>query len=290
MDITNTKSIENNKRQGKYNVIVLISTFNRPKLLVKRALKSIAKQSFLPERVVIVNDGVEFEPDVRAEIISAVSHIPTIISNNKFSKGAAGSWNTGIDLIKQMGGNYYVAILDDDDWWEPSHLKTCYGKALTTDADAVISGLRLWMNGQLVHRPLLTSLSESDFLIGNPGWQGSNTFVKLDKLVAIGGFLDGMPSLNDRYLAIRLLELPEFNAAFTQEWTANWYCSTSPGSLSSPGSIEKCAGLQIFWKIFNRRMNEKQKLAFFQRAERLFNIHKSDILLPHFISEQLVNG
>jgi len=259
-------------------IIVLVTTFERPESLVTMALQSIANQTLLPSIVIIINDGEVLSTDTLNEINCVLGEIPVQITHNKFSKGAAGSWNTGIDIVKDSYGNNYIAILDDDDDWDPSHLQVCYETAKLNNADAVVSGLRLWVDGKQINRPLIKTLTEQDFLVGNPGWQGSNTFVKVYKLVEIGGFRDGMQSLNDRYLAIKLLELPNFNLVFTEKWTANWRARTSQGSLSSPGSIEKKEGLKLFWEIFSDRMNTAQKRDFFQRAASLFKISEDEIV------------
>lgn len=259
-------------------VVALIATHNRSSLLLNRSLVSIAHQLRLPDAIVVVNDGDDFELDISADIRNRLCSSIVHIMPNSQSKGAAGAWNTGINFISQTYGECFIAILDDDDYWEPEHLQLCEKVALNAHADAVISGLRFWRNGKLVERPLIENMKVTDFLIGNPGWQGSNTFVRLSKLVEAGGFCNGMLSVNDRYLAIKLLSLSKFNVAFTGQWTANWLCSTTPGSLSSPGSAEKVEGLRKFYSLFKTLMNEPQRNEFFLRAERLFTVSREVII------------
>tara|TARA_R110001583_G_scaffold96841_1_gene241534 strand:+ start:5934 stop:6764 length:831 start_codon:yes stop_codon:yes gene_type:complete len=269
MDVTNHHNL---------GIVVLIATCNRASQLIDRALASVRNQTHLPAEVVIVNDGKEFDARTTRCITSSVANIPITITQNSGANGAAGAWNSGLASIQERYGDCYVAILDDDDDWDSNHLAGCSITAEKSQADAVVSGLRFWMDEELIERSLLSKLDIGDFLVGNPGWQGSNTFVKLSKLTEAGGFHEGMQSANDRYLAIKLLSLPNFRVAFTGQWTANWRCSTDSPSLSSRGSRSKREGLSLFYSIFGSMMVDRQRDAFFERAQQLFGLDYCDLV------------
>ena len=130
--------------------------------------------------------------------------------------GAAGSWNTGLKYLGDINFNGFVAILDDDDEWDKEHIALNMHFARETGAELIVSGLRRMCSGQIKPRNLPINLKDSDFLRGNPGLQGSNTFVSLKAMNRVGNFTEGLPSLNDRDLAIRLLRSP-IQVAYTNQ-------------------------------------------------------------------------
>ena len=83
----------------------------------------------------------------------------------------------------------------------------------------------------------VAALSPHDFLVGNPGVQGSNLFVTLEALMAAGGFDEALPSCTDRDLMIRLLELPWLRIAASPTHTVKHHVDPSMQRLSNPGEI-----------------------------------------------------
>lgn len=248
---------------------MLIATRDREPLLTTRALPSVLGQQRRSDAVVIVNDG----PPLRAALPPGV-----VVLSNQRSPGVAGAWNTGLAHLWRVGHRGFIALLDDDDEWDAEHLAANAACAAAhPGASIVISGLRMVVAGREQPRPLLRTLCDRDFLVGNPGWQGSNTFVALAALAAVGGFREGLPSLNDRDLAVRLLRHVGTRWALTGRWTATWHRDT-PASLSSPGSPAKRRGLRWFWRIYGAEMTPAEVAAFFERAERLFEIPRHTIL------------
>ena len=79
------------------------------------------------------------------------------------------------------------------------------------DKDAVISGIKILLDGEEIDNELPTSISIQDFLAGNPGWQGSNTFIRIKKIIEAGSFDEKLLCTHDRDLAIRCLQLKEFD-------------------------------------------------------------------------------
>lgn len=225
----------------------------------------------------MVNDGLPFGPEERRWVTEALGGIPHVLLNNSRAKGAAGAWNTGLSHLLSVGFEGFVAILDDDDTWDPHHLETNLACARKHSAAAVISGLRMRINGIAQERRLPEGFNDAMFLAGNPGWQGSNTFVAQETLAKVGGFRDGLASLNDRDLAIRLLRQPSVRVAYTGAWTATWHASTDGSTLSSPRSCAKLKGLQWFWRIYGAEMSKAQESSFFQRARDLFHIEPDEI-------------
>ena len=101
--------------------------------------------------------------------------------------------------------------------------------------------------------------------------------MKLQAILAARGFRDGLLSLNDRDLAIRLMRLQEVSVAYTDQWTAIWHMRTGEPSLSTPRSRAKIAGLRWFWRIYGNEMSDAESAAFFDRALRLFGVNALEI-------------
>lgn len=100
-------------------VTIVMRTKNRP-LFLKRAIDSALKQTFSHWHLAIVNDGgnqseVEaitslFKNDLKGRL--TLCHHPK-------SKGMAAASNTALQATQSE----YIALLDDDDTWEPSFLE-----------------------------------------------------------------------------------------------------------------------------------------------------------------------
>lgn len=121
-------------------VVVVTRTKNR-NLLLKRALDSVAKQTFKDLVQVIVNDGGDRESVEK--LVSNYSHSLKVLHNPK-SRGLIGALNQGITLVNTK----YVSILDDDDSWSPQRLEKAIEyleehdcKAVAVKADVIIEKL-----------------------------------------------------------------------------------------------------------------------------------------------------
>jgi glycosyltransferase involved in cell wall biosynthesis len=255
----------------------LVATRNRWELLLGRALPSIRRQTRAVHQVVVVNDGAPFDAEQRLALQHLLEPVPLVVLENRRARGAAGAWNTGLEHLLASSREGFVALLDDDDTWEAAHVAENLRAAERERADIVVSGLRLVIEGEERERALPRGLVPGDFLVGNPGWQGSNTFVSRRLWAAVGGFRDGLQSLNDRDLALRLLRVPGVRVAYTDQWTATWHLSSRGDALSTPRSPAKISGLRWFWRLYGSEMSASQVEAFFARAEGLFSVRRAEI-------------
>lgn len=257
---------------------VLITTVPGRTELLRRAIASVCAQTMTPNSVVIVCDCGLRSADTAATIDLELADPHWL--ENQGPAGAANAWNTGIDYIAQLWPDDYLAILDDDDTWDPEHLAKCLSCAVQADwPDLVISGIRAWVDGIEQPREPIRSVCVSDFLVGNPGWQGSNTFIRITTLLRAGCFTPGLTSCNDRDLAIRVLSLGGVRFAFTARHTVNWHHERRRACLSSVGSDGKLNGLARFHKLHGWRMTPADEVRFFTRAQKLFGLSRDLILL-----------
>ncbi len=241
-------------------VAALIATSGRFDLLEHRALRSVRLQVRQPDAVVLVVDA---ELDEKAEqeakkvaqrAWSGASFIPTLIvlGNRRTKKSASGAWNSGIDeLCRRYGSEvtqWYVAILDDDDAWAPDHLVKCRSGAVAASADMVIPGLIRHDNPIDLGRQqeIPSALVPEQIFVKNPHIQGSNLFLRLTRLLEVGGFDENLPSCTDRDLCLRLERLLDFKAVALNDFTVHHYADPRPDRLTVDRSA-KGEGLRRFF-------------------------------------------
>ncbi len=258
-------------------VAVLVATSDRPALLQIRALSSVASQSRSPSRVVIVDDSYDDTAAARTEQIVRdwrPAGVSVDFLRNRRTKGASGAWNSGLDHLLRTCGDprrVHVAILDDDDRWDPRHLERCLTAVERHDLDMVAAPFwRIGKVGESCLEAPPPSLDIAYFLTGNPGIQGSNMVVRLSALLEAGMFDESLPSCTDRDLCIRIAELPGLRYRATSEPTVHHFACASRRRLSTPGSSAKTNGLDRFFRKYGSRMSDAERAAFRSRAGQYF--------------------
>ena len=113
-------------------VSIIVRTKDRPKLL-KRAIQSIAGQTYRPIEVVLVNDGgCDLNIDELKGILGDIDLNYIRLEENT---GRAHAGNTGIE---HANGNY-IGFLDDDDELYPDHLSVLTETIMRHDCKVVYS-------------------------------------------------------------------------------------------------------------------------------------------------------
>ncbi|MXR69960.1 glycosyltransferase [Shewanella sp. JBTF-M18] len=259
-------------------VVVLMASMPRFDSLMNVSLPSIVSQTRPPERIVLVTDRVALSESDQSSIMTAVAPIPVTFLLNERCHGAAGSWNTGLAYINDCYPKSYVAILDDDDYWLKNHLELCLVHSRHGAASLVLSGISVIKDGLTLANNIPKNLKQSDFLVGNPGWQGSNTFALCQLFIAVGGFSDGLISSNDKDLAIRVLTIPNLKVEYTLATTVCWNLGVHSTALSARGSRQKLLGCAQFILLHGHRMTPPQKEQYFERISSLFAISEQAII------------
>lgn len=264
-------------------IAAVIATKPRLNLLIRHALPAIEAQRRKPDVVVVVSDRRHFSAEEQETLSRLAPSVKVVFGQNQNSQGAAGSWNTGFSILNKLYEDCYVAIIDDDDHWHANHLCSCEATSNNGQADVVLSGINVASGNAILARNIPQNISEGDFLTGNPGWQGSNTFIRLSTALRVGGYTDGLISCNDRDFAIRALQLDDLDIQYTRRVTVDWHINQSPDALSAVGSEQKLRGSAQFLKLHGGKMSMVQRDQFFRRMESLFGLTKSTI-------EQTVQG
>jgi len=261
-------------------LVVVLATCNRPVLLAERSLASLSAQTRAPDAVVVVDDSDPLHRARNAAAVKLAAGLPQAeLIPNARTAGAAGAWNTALSWASARYADCWIAMLDDDDAWAPRHLELC-GALARPGVDAVISGIQLRLYGVLQPWSSPPPMTFRDFLRGNPGWQGSNTFVRLSRLLEAGAFDEALESTHDRDLAIRLLRLPRFRATQTGVCTATYHLDDEP-RLSTARSERKRLGLAAFWAKHRALMDDEDARAFLDRARHYFGFSPGELgVLP----------
>ncbi|MBX3428470.1 MAG: glycosyltransferase [Hyphomonadaceae bacterium] len=209
-------------------VAIITRTLDRPTFL-KRALASVAAQTFKDYVHVIINDGGDI--DVARETIEASSGDldRTILVDNVINRGMEAASNIAI----RHCGSDYVVIHDDDDTWEPVFLEKTLGFLESP-------GGRLY-DGVITHSTYVSeSVTASGIVIHGSGpYHGWVQTVHLHEMAvqnffppiafvfrrsrydAIGGYDERYPVLGDWDFNLRFLS--EANIAVLPEALANYH-------------------------------------------------------------------
>ena len=196
---------------GHVDVVAIIATLPSRHALLMNALASVAAQTRPLDATVVVVDYEEgFDMDeqithiTRAYARSGGNLKPLAVLPNTRTRNVSGTgaWNTGIHhTLKEWGerpSSCFVAVLDDDDEWMPDHIAACTQVIHTQPEDRVVwvvSGIERRRGTQLRVDIPCAPLTVDEFLVGNPGIQGSNIFMELRTLLAAGTFNEYLDSM-----------------------------------------------------------------------------------------------
>jgi len=267
----------NERPRSETRLAVLIATKNRTMELASRALPSVLGQTRPPDFLVVVDDSDRRFRDDNRRVVTDAGAGRTRVKylENDRTPGASGAWNVGLDWLQREvddSRDVYVAILDDDDRWEPSYLASCGARAATEGLDMIAADLvrheSLTGDGKTLTAPDV--LVARQFLITNPHIQGSNLFVRLSTPLAAGLLDEALPSTTDRDLCIRLADLGDVRYARLAQPLVHHYAEPGRPRLSNSASESKRQGLTAFFRKYRSRMTAEERSAFVERARRLF--------------------
>ena len=125
-------------------IVGLIAALPTRDTLLRVAIPSIASQVRQLNALVIVTDNFSMSARVVEALRRQLPRTDVHVLSSEKAGGAANTWNTGIEYIAVHWPEAYVAILDDDDQWDPEHLSICEDATRSAGSpDVVVSGLRM---------------------------------------------------------------------------------------------------------------------------------------------------
>lgn len=151
-----------------YKVSVVVATYRREYEL-RRALKSLAEQSFSDFEIVLVDDNNV--PEWNAKVEKIVTEFKTLHADisltylqNHPNLGSASARNVGIEVAKGT----YITFLDDDDLYMPEKISAQYEFMESQNLDFSVTDLDLYYDdGTLSEhrtRPYITQ-TDPEFLL-----------------------------------------------------------------------------------------------------------------------------
>jgi SAM-dependent methyltransferase len=256
-------------------IIAVIVTCNRLELL-PRALKSVVEQTRKPDYVYVISNSTEINFLKEKEVCCEFGFE---LFKNYRTDNYAGALNTGVEeIVKRQGisDNIYFASLDDDDVWLPDYLQEIESNN-TDNFDLIAANCLRKSDDENLLMTLPEQLSENDFLKGNPGIGGSNTFIRLKTLLKAGCFDEVLHSSVDRDFFVRVFQQkPKYK--IIQKHLVTAYTDKSRERLTT-NREKKIKSLQIFYYKYQHLMSDEDKQHFFQRARNYFSIEQSEIVV-----------
>ena len=182
-------------------VSVVIPAFNRPEMTARAVRSALAQRPLPPDEVIVVDDHSADQTGAAARAAGA-----TVIRHPE-NRGEGPARNTGLAAAR----NEWVATLDSDDEWLPSHLDALWRHrdghvlvgttALACRPDETTGSL--W--GLERDHPLEVA-TPGELLARDNVFVASGVMVRRDVALAAGGFRAGMKRCADLDLWLRVLE------------------------------------------------------------------------------------
>lgn len=254
-------------------IAAVVITCNRLPLL-PRALKSIAKQNRKPDFVFVVSNSTN--ENFEAEKIIC-NDFGFLLTKNLRTQTYAGALNGSVEeIIKYFGieDDVYFASLDDDDEWLPDYLLEIENNN-ADNFDLLIGSL---LRKSETENELLTlppQLTEKDFLIGNPGVCGSNTFIRLTTLLQAGCFDEATSAKADRDFLVRVFQQKPSCKIINKHLVTQYTDNNIPRETRSREKEKQ--SLQVFYYKYQHLMSETEKEFFFERVKTFFAVSREEI-------------
>lgn len=230
------------------NELVTVITPTIGRLSLKKAIDSVAKQS-IPVRHIVVLDRPEKEEEVRALLRETGADHAQVVTT-KGGVGPAAARNMAVLLVRTP----WLSYLDDDDWYEPTHLAGLfaeletrgYSRAHPTSSARVFAssgfifrrsnGVVEYLPSDLIQDPRQIG----DYLLRRPHLRFQNGIVTpsllLPRALSLEAKWDeGLRNYEDWDLLIRLVHVHGATFVQSPEKTVN-ISQGSAGSLSKSRS------------------------------------------------------
>jgi len=195
-------------------ISVVIPVRNRTDLL-RRAVGSVLRQTHRPLEVVVVDDCSS--EDIAAALADmAPDNLPIRVLRNAENAGGQASRLAG---VRAASGNV-VALLDSDDWWEPTKLQLQLDALLHNPGSLVSCRLLLATSGK-VTPPVVIERGEpvQEYVYSRGGFLQTSTFMASRPLLLDALAASQMDCHDDTYLALWLrargVRIVQLEAALT---------------------------------------------------------------------------
>ena len=202
-------------------VSAVITTFNRPVEILKRAVLSALNQTYSPVEVIVVNDcpdNRELSESIHQMLLELDPNIIYLVHEKNM--GACAARNTGLSAARGT----FVGFLDDDDEWLPQKIERQIafmkdGIALVSCDSYIVSDSKVqYCRHSVPCSDPISAILRSNFV-------GSTSFplLRTECVREVGGFDVDMKICQDYDLWIRMIT--NYEMAFVREALVNYYYS-----------------------------------------------------------------
>jgi len=228
-------------------VSVVIPTHNRKDILI-RAINSLNAQTYPNIEIIVINDA---SSDGTADCIRELNQPNILYIENTSSLGACASRNKGIFAANGK----FVTFLDDDDQYLPHRLEmlvNAYDDAYAYSAcgfDIIKPNLK--KHPVVFNKPIVKL---QDVLFQQV--VGTMFLTTKEKLVAVGGFDESLPSSQDYDMVIRM-NLNYGEGKYLQQPLALVHADHNYGRITT--SPKKARGHWLVYKKHKHLFNDMQR-------------------------------
>lgn len=177
-------------------VSAVVTTHNRPELL-KRALDSVAMQTYHNLELIVVDDGSQPSVQKVVEPYNEVLSVQYI--RNEEAMGACHARNKGI----QIASGKFIAGLDDDDAWDKDRIEVLVNAYSDEYACVTSDTVMVYPYKEAIWKKKKT-IDLDTLLYSNQ--VGNQVLVRRNRLLAVGGFDPDLKAAQDYDLWIRLCQ------------------------------------------------------------------------------------
>jgi len=259
--------------------VILTTKGDRPELL-DRAVTSVLHQCRPPRELRIVVDADVSVTEKTTSRLAArtrpgIAPLMVIMGLGPSGHGASAARNAGARAVTTR----HLAFLDDDDCWKPRYLEAVFEGGPGFDI-ALTAFEKHGCFGVTPEKVPPVNLSPWQFLVGNPGIRGSNLVIARELFMALGGFAEDLPALNDVDLGLRLARRGPLRYRRVVEPNVEFHAHQGP-RLSTPGCRANREGLERFLLRHAPDMSSIEEAAFRRRAVRLWSVDPWDLAVLH---------
>ena len=252
---------------------VIIPTFNRAEML-RRALESVALQSFRDFEVIVCDDG---STDGSQEVaLSFAGRMDVSYLREENWGGPARPRNNGIKVAR----GEWVCFLDADDWWYPEKLATVF--AATTKADVVHHDCAVFdangkkflnMRGRQLQSPVF-----ADLMTGWNALHTSTVCVRKALLDEVGGFSEdsALIAIEDFHLWVRIARVSERFVHLPRILGAYWTDGGNISSFSPTSMVRETALHDCFTPLLaGNERREAQRMLCYRKGLILWSLGRN---------------
>lgn len=242
-------------------VSVYIPTKNRSEKL-KRALDSVIHQTYKNIEIIVIDDASSDDTQKVISEVSSSTDVRVVYIRNQSSLGGGGARNKGI----QCATGRFITGLDDDDVFEINRIEEFVRQFDEKFSFLYTSYKTISENGEIKERyERVSTLSYCDALHYNR--IGNQVFTLTERLQALSGFDEQLPSYQDYDLWLRLLKV--YGKAKSLKNSS--YIQSIGGNQDriSNDNAKLSVGRRIVKRKNLAHMNKKHKKSFLLQSYRL---------------------